>query len=69
MARPRQYDEPRIGVALRLPKTLRDELQRAAAARDVSVNFLATKAIDAYLQGHPIVTLGFDPSPGKSVAS
>ena len=69
MARPRIYDEPRIGLALRLPKSLRDELQRAADARDVSVNFLATKAIGEYLQGHPSVTLDFGSSSGESVAS
>jgi predicted HicB family RNase H-like nuclease len=69
MARPRLYDEPRIGLALRLPKTIRDELQRAADARDVSVNFLATKAIGEYLQGHPTVTLDFKTSHGESVAS
>lgn len=69
MARPRLYDEPRIGLALRLPKTLRDELQRAADARDVSVNYLATKAIDEYLAEHPTAALGRSRRSNKSVMS
>lgn len=45
MSRPRLYDEPRACLAVRLPVSLRSELQRAAEARDVSANHLATKAI------------------------
>jgi hypothetical protein len=69
MTRPRLYDEPRIGLALRIPKKMRDELQCAADARDVSVNFLATKAIGEYLRQHSIVDLDADPSPRDPAAS
>jgi hypothetical protein len=48
---------------------MRAELQRAADARDVSVNFLATKAIGEYLQAHPTVIVDFNTSHGESVAS
>lgn len=50
MARPRLYDERRVATAIRLPVTLRDELQTAAAARDVSVNLLVNRAIRDYLE-------------------
>jgi hypothetical protein len=50
VGRPRIYDEPRIATAIRLPASLRDELQAAAAERDVSVNFLVTRAVTDYLR-------------------
>lgn len=53
MGRPRIYDEPRVATAIRLPASLRDELQAAAAERDVSVNFLVTRAVLDYLQRPP----------------
>jgi len=49
MGRPRIYDEPRIATAIRLPASLREELHAAATERDVSVNFLVTRAISDYL--------------------
>lgn len=49
MGRPRIYDEPRVATAIRLPTSLRDELQAAAAERDVSVNLLVTRAVRDYL--------------------
>ena len=49
MGRPRLYDEPRVVTAVRLPASLRDELQRAATARDVSINHLVTRAVRDYL--------------------
>lgn len=55
MGRPRIYDEPRVATAIRLPASLRDELQAAAAERDVSVNFLVTRAVSDYLQRLPAV--------------
>ena len=50
MGRPRIYDEPRIATAIRLPASLRDELLAAATERDVSVNFLVTRAVSDYLR-------------------
>lgn len=60
MPRPRIYDEPRIATAIRLPASLRDELQSAATQREVSVNFLVTRAVLDYLERLP--ALGPDPS-------
>jgi predicted transcriptional regulator len=53
MGRPRIYDEPRIATAIRLPTSLRTELQMAAARRDVSVNYLVTRAVAEFLGRHP----------------
>lgn len=55
MGRPRIFDEPRIATAIRLPASLRDELQAAAVERDVSVNFLVTRAVREYLSRLPAV--------------
>ena len=56
MGRPKIYEEPRVATAVRLPTSLRDELQAAAAERDVSVNFLVTRAVRDYLTRLPPVT-------------
>lgn len=48
MARPRVY-ENRVTTAVRLPEDLHDRLKQAADERDVSVNYLMTKAVDDYL--------------------
>ncbi|MGO8864164.1 MAG: hypothetical protein ACLQRH_25840 [Acidimicrobiales bacterium] len=53
MSRPRVYDEPRVATAIRLPASLHGELQSAASARDVSVNFLVTRAVSAFLARLP----------------
>ena len=53
MSRPRVYDEPRVATAIRLPTSLHDELQSAASARDVSVNFLVTRAVSTFLAQLP----------------
>ncbi len=50
MARPRVYEEQRVTTAIRIPKSLHDKLHEAAEQRDVSVNLLVLKAIDAYLE-------------------
>ena len=55
MGRPRIYDEPRVATAIRLPRSLREELQAAATSRDVSVNFLITRAIGDYLRRLPSI--------------
>jgi hypothetical protein len=53
MSRPKIYTEPRVATAVRLPSSLHDELQTAANERDVSVNFLVTRAVSAYLAQLP----------------
>ena len=53
MSRPKVYDEPRVATAIRLPTSLPGELQTAATERDVSVNFLVTRAVSAFLAQLP----------------
>ena len=53
MARPKIYDEPRVATAVRFPASLRGKLDKAAEARDVSVNFLVTRAVTDYLAKLP----------------
>jgi hypothetical protein len=53
MSRPKVYDEPRVATAIRLPTSLHGELQTAATERDVSVNFLVTRAVAAFLAQLP----------------
>lgn len=48
MSRPREYDD-RISTALRLPRDLHARLTEAADERDISANWLMTKAIADYL--------------------
>jgi hypothetical protein len=40
----------RVSTAVRLPIELYSRLRREAAERDVSVNFLVTRAVDHYLR-------------------
>ena len=47
--RPRVYDQPRVATAFRLPKELHERMQRAAAERQVSANYIAVRAIERYL--------------------
>lgn len=53
MGRPKIYEEPRVATAVRLPASLRDKLRSAALERDVSVNYLVTRAVAEYLRGLP----------------
>jgi len=53
MSRPRVYDEPRVATAIRLPTSLHEELQTVASQRDVSVNFLVTRAVSTFLAELP----------------
>jgi hypothetical protein len=66
MGRPRIYEEPRVATAIRLPASLRDELQAAALERDVSVNFLVTRAVFDYLRRLP--SLSDEPRRARSTA-
>lgn len=45
MGRPRQYEHPRVTTAVRIPADLHERLQREAAARDVSINYLIVRGI------------------------
>jgi predicted HicB family RNase H-like nuclease len=49
MARPKTYTEDRVTTAVRLPETIHQELQQAAADRDLSVNYLVTRAVAEFL--------------------
>lgn len=53
MGRPRCSEEPRVTTAIRLPASLREALQDAAARRDVSINFLVTRAVSDFLERLP----------------
>jgi predicted HicB family RNase H-like nuclease len=55
VARPRISDEPRVTTAVRLPESLHDRLRDCALERDVSVNLLVTRAVEAYLDHLPPV--------------
>jgi len=44
-----------VPTAVRLPESLHERLHREADARDVSVNLLVTKAVEAYLGQLPPV--------------
>lgn len=46
----RRSREERISTAVRLPVELHAELQRQAAQREVSVNYLITRAVYHYLR-------------------
>jgi predicted HicB family RNase H-like nuclease len=50
MARPRIYPENRVQTLLRLPPQLHRRLRRQADEREVSVNYLAVKAIEDHLK-------------------
>ena len=67
MSRPRVYDEPRVATAIRLPTSLHEELQSVASERDVSVNFLVTRAVSTFLAQLPPAGRGMDHDvPSKS---
>jgi predicted transcriptional regulator len=61
MSRPKVYDEPRVATAIRLPTSLHSELQSVATERDVSVNFLVTRAVSTFLAQLPAA--GAEQSP------
>lgn len=54
MGRPRFYDEPRVTTAIRLQASLHNDLPTAAVTRDVSANFLVTRAVSDYLRTLPL---------------
>jgi len=53
MARPKVCDEDRVATAVRLPVSVLDALREAASKRQVSVNFLVTRAVTDLLQRLP----------------
>ena len=58
MARPRIYEEERVATAVRLPVSIREELRHLAQARDVSVNYLITRAVEELLTASPSAAEG-----------
>jgi hypothetical protein len=55
VGRPKIYAEPRVATAIRLPESLHGELLSAAVEREVSVNFLVTRAVADYLEHLPAI--------------
>ncbi len=53
MARPRIYEERRVATAVRLPAAVHEQLRQLARARDVSVNYLITRAVEELLSCSP----------------
>jgi predicted DNA-binding ribbon-helix-helix protein len=53
MARPKIYEEDRVATAIRLPITMHSDLRRLAHTRDVSVNYLITRAVEELLTNAP----------------
>lgn len=60
MGRPKQFHEPRVATAIRLPASLHKRLQEEALARDTSINHLLAKAAGYYLDRLPPVDLPED---------
>lgn len=48
MARPRQFSEDRVTKAIRIPAELDEKLKHLAEDRQVSVNLIATWALEDY---------------------
>jgi hypothetical protein len=66
MSRPKVYDEPRVATAIRLPTSLHEELHSAATERDVSVNFLVTRAVSTFLAQLPPPDADLPPEGGTA---
>jgi hypothetical protein len=49
MARPKRYPDGRIGTHVRMTEDLHERLAAAAAEREVSVNWMITKACEDFL--------------------
>ena len=49
MARPKVYDEERVATAVRLPRSLHEQLHAAAEERQVAANLLVEKAVETFL--------------------
>jgi predicted DNA-binding protein len=57
MGRPRKYDD-RVTTAIRLPRDIHERLHELALERDVSVNYLLTRAATTLvdeLSGKPVL--------------
>jgi predicted HicB family RNase H-like nuclease len=50
MARPTEYDEPRVTKALRIPTELDSRLKAVARERGISANVLINAALNDYLE-------------------
>lgn len=53
--RPKVYSEPRVSTGLRLPKSLHERILVMADERDVSANWLITRAIERYVEAESTV--------------
>ena len=60
MGRPKQFHEPRVATAVRLPESLHRRLQAEAVARDTSINHLLAKAAAYYLDRLPPLEIAED---------
>lgn len=49
MPRPKASEEKRVQLQIRLPVTLREQLRQEASLRDVSTNYVITRAIEEWL--------------------
>jgi microcystin degradation protein MlrC len=49
VARPRLHTEERIATAVRLPRSLHEQLHAAADERQVAANLLVVKALETFL--------------------
>lgn len=49
IGRPRVYNEERVATSFRIPRALHARLIEAAADRDLSANYLATRALEEFL--------------------
>ena len=67
MGRPPISTERRVVTAVRLPESVHQRLQHAAADRDVSANLLMTRAVTDYLDRLPAVAEVI--TPKKSAAA
>ncbi len=65
MARPKVYEEERVATAVRLPRSLHEQLHEAADERQVAANLLIVKALETFLaQLTPVDQLTAPPAPG-----
>ncbi len=66
MARPKVYEEERIATAVRLPRSLHEQLHEAADERQVAANLLIVKALETFLaQLTPVDQLTGAQRPGR----
>jgi HicB family len=66
VARPRVNEEERVATAVRLPRSLHEQLHEAADERQVAANLLIVKALETFLaQLTPVDELTAPRTPGR----